>query len=515
MNERIDTIFDRLRSQSGVLAKFSNEQLLEIIEKAHGECYLCRDPLDYEKDSIDGDHIDPDVGVRPENICLTHKKCNQKKRDLPIALARRYFELLRFSTKYSPLPSFDNALDNYVSDNRKIIKYTPYEEDGVNYLKINFGEGLIINTPVYVDIASKIKYCFCEVPIKNLFNDIDVQPRKISYQHVWKMLVDFNIHPVHEPSSLRLITDLTTGTAKLMLCDGQHKALSQILLGRTTIPAKLYIDPDIRLIRTLIDTIQNRIKKLPLYPSIVMEKLSVIYESEWEQYRQDSKPPHTERGFINGFRSYQKKIVRNHLIEAVYSSILFGESDLKNHEILKYIESIKRRVGTDKVISMNLFKTTILKNFVYQKPCDFEVGTVADLRLKEVNNVRRFLDLFVSTFVEDSLGLPREKDNKLIRIFKSGSVRAWVTTLKSAINNRLGVIDVDKMNMPFLRNIPEACWDGIKSILQRLEQHPIWGDDNLDVESKLNENKLQTSKRLFSEYRIPLDPHYLLGPLTS
>ena len=97
------------------------------------------------------------------------------------------------------------------------------------------------------------------------------------------------------------------------------------------------------------------------------------------------------------------------------------------------------------------------------------------------------------------------------RLFKSGSIRAWVTTLQSAINNRLGVLDRRQMDRPFLRNVPDENWSGILSILQRLEQHPIWDDDSPDVESKLNENKLETSERLFAEYPMPVSVQYLLG----
>lgn len=510
MENRRHAIFERLRSHSGVLSDFSDDQLHEIIEKARGECYLCGDPIDFFKDSIEGDHIDPDGGSRPENICLTHKKCNARKRDLPIGLAKKLFDLLRFSRIYNDLPSFDDALDTFVGVNRRPITQEYFEEGGNDYIMINFGESLV-KTPIYSDPSSKIKYCFCEVPIKNLFNDEDVQPRKITYTHVWKMLLDFTRHPIHEPSSLRLVTDPDTSTAKLMLCDGQHKALAQILLGRPSIPAKLYIDPDIHLIRTLIDTIQNRIKKLPLYPSIVMEKLSAIYSVEWERYRNETEPPYTEKRFIRAFRSDEQKIVKNHLIEAIYSAVLFGETDAEKHRILKYIESEKRRVGPDKILSMNLFKKTLLKNFVFQKPCDYPVGTEADLRLTEVINLRKFLDLFVDVFFEEPLGIVKEIDNKMRRIFKSGSVRAWVTILQSAINNRLSVLDVREMNKTFSRNVADENWEGIKAILQRLEQHPIWNDDSPDVESKLNENKLETSERLFREYSTPLAVRFLLG----
>jgi hypothetical protein len=512
MGERTAEVLQRLRSQSGILGSFSDDQLVEIIAKARGECYLCGDPIDFEKDSIEGDHIDPEGGDRPENICLTHKKCNARKRDMPIGLAKIMFDLIKFSQTYDNLPSFDDALDYFVTgDKRKPITHAHFVEENVDYLKVNFGDSLKTKTPLYRDPASKIEYCFCDVPIKNILNDVDIQPRRIAWQHVWKLLLDFMKHPVHEPSSLRLVIDDQTNTSKLKLCDGQHKALAQILLSRGTIPAKVYISPDVQLIRTLIDTIQNRITKLPLYPSIVMEKLSNIYQVDWQRYVNDTRPPHTETGFVKTFKSYQQSEVKNQLVEAIYSSILYGENKERNHKILKYVEAEKRRAGTEKVLSMNLFKKTILANFVYQKPCDFEVGAEQDLRVKEVNNMRRFLDLFVRTFFEDPVGLPKEINDKTIRLFKSGSIRAWVVTLKSAINNRLAVIDQRDLDKTFLRNVSEEHWNGILAILQRLEQHPIWNDSSPDVESRLNENKLETSIKLFSEYATALDVQYLLA----
>ena len=37
-------VFERLRDQSGILSEFTNDQLREIVAKAHGSCYLCGDP---------------------------------------------------------------------------------------------------------------------------------------------------------------------------------------------------------------------------------------------------------------------------------------------------------------------------------------------------------------------------------------------------------------------------------------------------------------------------------------
>lgn len=508
-------VFERLRDQSGILSEFTDDQLREIVAKAHGSCYLCGDPIDFQKDQIEGDHIDPNDPNRnrPENICLTHRKCNARKRDLPLSLAKKLFRLIRFSEEHQDLPSFDDALDDFVGTNRRPITYAIRQAPRNDYININFGNSNSIEVPLYLDSASGTKYCFCEVPVKNLFNDEDAQPRKITHGHVWKMLLDFTKHPIHEPSSLRLVTDPDTSTARLKLCDGQHKALAQILLDREFIPTKIYVDPDIHLIRTLIDTIQNRIKKLPLYPSIVMEKLSVIYKTEWERYRQDTQPPYTESRFVSSFRSDQQANVKKNLLKAIYQSILSGKTESEMHKILKFVESEKRRVGVDKIMSMNLFERTLFKNFVFQKPCNFPVGSETDLRLKEVVNVRKFLDTFVKIFFEDELGIKKDIDNKMKRMFKSGSIRSWVATLRSAINNRLSVLDVRDMNKTFLRNVSEENWVGIQSILQRLEQHPIWNDDSPDVESKLNENKLETSDRLFREYSTPLDVEYLLGPM--
>lgn len=511
MEARMQAVYDRLRSQTGILESFNDEELLEIITKAHGVCYLCGNPIHLESDTIDGDHIDPDGGDRPENICLTHKKCNQKKRDLPLGLAKKWFELERFSKSYSDLPSFDDALDHFVEDNRQIIAYEYIEEEGQDYLSLNFGDYQKIKTPCYEDPATESKFCFCNVPIKNIFNDTDAQPRRITWRHVWRLLLDFTVHPIHEPSSLRLNTIPETQNARLLLCDGQHKALAQIILDREIVPAKIYVDPDIQKIRTLIDTIQNRIKKMPLYPSIVMEKLSVIHGDRWQRFINESSPPHTERRFIRTFRSDEQKLIKNELREAIYNSILYGATAESEHGILEYIEAEKRRAGPDKVMSMFLFKTTILKNFVYQDPCSFQVGSEDDLRLKEVQNMRRFLDQVVSVFFKDPLGILKVKDNKMIRIFKSGSMRVWVKTLRSAINNRLSIIEHKEMDKTFLREISEPQWNGIKAILERLEQHSIWSDDSPDVESKLNENKIETTERLFDEYTIKLNARYLLA----
>ncbi|GAH54125.1 unnamed protein product, partial [marine sediment metagenome] len=261
----------------------------------------------------------------------------------------------------------------------------------------------------------------------------------------------------------------------------------------------------------LIDTIQNRIRKLPLYPSIVMEKLGVIHRDRWQEYQNTTSAPYTEAKFIKTYRSDEQTNLKRQLKEAIYNSILYGERKEDEMKILKYVEAEKRRAGKDKIMTMNLLKTTVLKNLVFQKPANYEVGSESDMRLKEVHNLRKFLDIFVEVFFEDDLGIQKERTEKMKRIFKSGSVRAWTRTVKSAINRTLNIIDHQEFDKTMLRPIQEHEWEAIKSILQRLEQHALWDDNAPSVESQLNENKLETTQALFDDYSIPLNAAYLIN----
>jgi len=144
------------------------------------------------------------------------------------------------------------------------------------------------------DPATNVKYFFVDVPVKYIHNDKEIQPRLIMAGHVRKLAVDFVERPVHEPSNCRLVHD-TGNTARLLQFDGQHKTTAQILIGRKTVPMKIYVEPPIDMLQSLVIKIQQEIKKQPLTRSDTLAKIGDVMGRRLEGYKEVGDKPRTER----------------------------------------------------------------------------------------------------------------------------------------------------------------------------------------------------------------------------
>src|SRR5262245_35809954 len=126
--------------------------------------------------------------------------------------------------------------------------------------------------PVFSEAVSDraVEYCFADLPLSALWNDNEVQPRKIKLNHLFSIATDLRMNPLHEQPTCRVISNGTQG--KLALFDGQHKALAKALNGSLTATYKIYLNLTREQATTLVNSIQAKIKKLPLTPFELVAK---------------------------------------------------------------------------------------------------------------------------------------------------------------------------------------------------------------------------------------------------
>ena len=241
-------------SKFGVISEFPSEDReaiwQELVAKSGGLCQLCEDPIDVDSDDIIIEHKDNKGKTEISNLYIAHRSCNSLKRDLPYSEAKLMIKFKKFCESKGYNISFDDILDKYVGEKRKPIKIILDNSQAA----ITFSQENQVEANVMIDPATQTRYFFAEVPIEYIHNDTQVQPRRINWSHAWTMALDFQKHPVHEPSSCRVQLD-DNQVGKLLQFDGQHKTTAQILLGRKSIQTKIYIDPDVTMVKDLIITI--------------------------------------------------------------------------------------------------------------------------------------------------------------------------------------------------------------------------------------------------------------------
>ena len=501
-------------SKYGVISEFPSTERdaiwQELVAKSGGVCQLCEDPIDVDSDDIIIEHKANKGKTEISNLYIAHRSCNSLKRDLPYSEAKLMIKFKKFCESRGYNISFDDILDRYVGvHNGKTVKIIL--DDNSNKAALVFSGENRIEANVMIDPATQARYFFAEVPIEYIHNDIEVQPRRIDWNHAWTMALDFQKHPVHEPSSCRVQLDKNQ-VGKLLQFDGQHKTTAQILLNRKSVPVKIYINPDVVMVKDLIITIQNRIRKMTLAPAIYLEKMDAVHLEKFQASGAASEQAYVEIDLLRDRPNTKKEV-----FSSIYKNILSNS----NNRFTKYIQPEGIR-GGKYPLSMNLTLSHILKFLVCQDLQTVQIGSPQDFRVNECENVVFVLNVLADELLEEEkwpLNTQLQESStdymKAKRFFRSGAVRYWNDALRRAVISRLNLLEKVDQSRFLLRPLTDQQRDLIQNVVVRLANHPIWTDNEGTIDSRLNENSVETSQTLFTAgsprgYKIPLTVAYLL-----
>lgn len=312
-------------------------------KKSSGQCALCGKALDPA--DADPDHtlaVASGGKHNLSNLYLAHKTCNQARGDLPFELAQPLVAF-RVYCEDNRTVTFDRVLD-YLLDQAKARLPVKYQRTG-NLVVLNC-DGIELTATVFEDPATSVEYFFSELPVSCIRNDVQIQPRLISYSHVRALALDFSVRPVHEPSNCRLVLS-THRSAELLQFDGQHKTTAQMLLRRARVPVKVYIDPPIPMVQELVLKIQQEIKKQPLTRSDTLAKLGDVIRQRLDQYTERKGKVRTEVGFIAAQPSPERKAVKRQYFMELQRLVYF---DPENRLTKMVQPGIANRPTTDKVV---------------------------------------------------------------------------------------------------------------------------------------------------------------------
>jgi hypothetical protein len=232
--------------------------------KAGKKCFLCEEPLNRAAEPIEADHDIPEAEGGPndrDNLNLAHVGCNRAKRAAKSVDVRPYLKLTAAIRKKGGFVNYGQLLTHFgIKPGPSVVERTD------EAVELEFPDGSTAKAQVFTDRNNEgdFDYAFVEVPREALFNDDECQPRTIKLPQIWAIYTDVQTNPLHEPPGCRLIPVKGEKQFRLAMFDGQHKTIANWMCGRDTIVAKLYLqitqDQAIR----LVNSVQAKIKKLPL-----------------------------------------------------------------------------------------------------------------------------------------------------------------------------------------------------------------------------------------------------------
>ena len=337
--------------------------------------------------------------------------------------------------------------------------------------------------------ATGMKFFYSVLPIEYIRNDGELQPRPLEQKRVWELYRHLTTHTQLAPAVCRLVEN------RILLFDGQHKSAAQIWAGRRGLDCKVYVDPDVRLLRDTNLVAHDKLRQMPFFTSTLIAKYSDIFQQEWEEYLE--KPgSKNESDFVAFLRSRGK--TTNEAKKMLRMAIEQDVIDDPENRLSEFIAE-RNRTRTNP-LSISILEKTFFREFILSPPTAVEFEGPEDCRAEEKRNLVRIMSLIADKQLVGRWNpyANNAAHQKAERIFGAGAMRAWVPILRDVIAQVLQLYDAAEREKVLFRLINDQQWNLIEGRLDRLFAHKIWDDTNPDAVSQLKINAVEQVRNFLS-----------------
>lgn len=519
-----------LDSLSGKEYKDLSKKLWEI---QNHKCFICEQEIDLDLNNTNIDHIKPlaNNGKDDEsNFAIAHEHCNKSKQDADLEVAKRILKLeniMKEAENNNETASLKHVLKRFDGS-----KYNfKYKVEG-DFLIYSFDEiacNKIEKTKIFIDVLSREKTAFVEVPIEYLFHDDDLNPRGLN-SSVNLLIKEFYKSNPQLQVSLARIDD-----NKIKLFDGQHKSVAQIMLGARKIVVRLFIDSDFdKLMATNLNA-GKQLKQIAFDKAIVRQLHDSLYSSRIQRYREENglgadDLSFSEQKLAEYFRG-EKGNIKLYIINSQKNAI----TRTNENKLQSYINFEGR--GNDLPLSYSTFEKTFLSRFINPKtilstPLDYKADEGLNPRILEKEQAIRLCNIIAEELLidkyDDNIGTYKIEnrivagkgelipDNHLIayRLLKEEIMYNWLKYIEVLIKHSFAFSATmcDSENL-LQQKFSEILWDYIRTFVINLANMPIWKDRSMSATIFGGKNNYDFWKTVFETGKTPNGTLVLLKPV--
>lgn len=423
-------------------------------------CFLCERDINLEADKTEIDHIIPigDDGPDEEgNWALLHSDCNSKKRAKNLHLAKVLMKWDTLREKYGGSLTTEQILNEFGGNREEI-----YASETENEILLRFSNK-DRSFALHTDPSNpEYKSFFCLLPITVLAHDIELNPRKII--NIDKLIEEFwRKNPQLHVALCRFHFEGKAGKGKILLFDGQHKTAAQILLGRTEIPARVFVNPPKDNLKEVNRRAHKELRQIEFFRSVLDSLGEDIFSVNFKKFLEDPKTsPKSERGYIESIEAEKRTEEEKNLYHYLKARVrdcknLFDENGIPMNNL--FFDYVEKDVARSKVwpISYDSVEKTFFRHFIDATPCGEPINVDSDkpyIREIEARNLVRLMNLFANKVLKGkfnkTIGVFKledriKKGNTTIsadhlisyRLFRPAAFVVWCEFLKAAIANYL------------------------------------------------------------------------------
>ncbi len=484
-----------------------------------GICSLCDQPLDQLTETINADHDTPTAlggETRLSNLQLAHKSCNSAKQNNPTVDVRPYLRLKgKVKEKGQPL-HYEDCLSVFECGDlvpcsyhwtkpskTAVFRFKTEEPKLKKQTVVVFEEQLHI---VGAGTPGRVFSAYVEVPASSLHSDDEVQPRPIKPLHAFAIFKDFSRNPLHEAPAARLIPR-RDGEHKLLMFDGQHKAIAQLMAARASVVVKVYLEFSLEKADYLVNSIQAEAVKLPLTTLEAAFKMASEFRAEYRQFLKDAPAEQkSELGFANSKSGNRRGRALREVAASVVESITRSEEP-----------ELELKKSLPEALTENVYKNKMLLSLIHVEPlADLDQKRI-ELRSNEKANVVSILNEFWETCIKPGKEADAAPNDALRskRMIKQAALKYSLETMKAALVFRLNLkSEEEKKRVLIDRLLTKKHLSMITEMMEQLRNHPIWVTPEDDTSTKVVKfrevlSKNQGAAEAFAA--VNLSTSYVLG----
>jgi hypothetical protein len=305
-----------------------------------GKCFICGKAIDLELHggSLHIDHIEPTrTGGKdnPDNFALTHASCNESKQASDLRVARvlaRFAEIRDIAAQENRGPNLSDVLNSFGGARYDLA--IRRRDDGVEISCPEVGRNEIVECPVYRDDLSGMDYFFCRVPIEYLHHDDRINPRAIGGS-LGSLVEEFHKkRPQLHVAVAWAEVDGGTSRSRISVFDGQHKATAQVLLGVRALAVRVFLNPDLEVLRTTNTNAGTTLRQVAFGKSVQRRLGGAIFADRIERYRRErglapDDESFSEKDLVNHFRGEWREM-RRYILDSIRDAITHSPENRLN-----------------------------------------------------------------------------------------------------------------------------------------------------------------------------------------
>ncbi|MDR2733602.1 MAG: HNH endonuclease [Spirochaetota bacterium] len=498
-------------------------------------CYICQESIDLVLHDTNIDHIIPLANKGKdieENFAVTHASCNKSKQDSDLRISRILAKLRKIQKDVSEK---DNGRSASLEDVLKFYGGSSYEfkykieDNKLSYSFPDINDNKIYYSEIFEDNLSNEKTVFLHIPIEYLFHDRLINPRGIN-NSVSLLVKEFYKGNPQLHISLARIKD-----GKIVIFDGQHKAVAQILLNSKKLLLRLFLSPDVDRLTETNTNAGSILRQIAFDKSIMRQLNNTLYYERIKRYQSehsfgDDNFDFSEQQLVDYFKG-ERINIRKYIIDSLKHSITYSA----DNKLKDYIDFEGKAKGLP--LSYSAFEKTFLSIFLDSKlilttnigyktdegnnPRELEIYQLVKLLniIAEVIYIGKFNpDIGVSR-IEQKIIDKKDADitdDHLIayRISKEEIIYNWLLFLQKVVESYFSttgkIFDKNKL---FQTPFDDQLWHNLEIFVKNLVKLPLWKDRGMASTIFSGKNNYDFWKHVFKTGKTTDGVSVLINPL--